>query len=83
MRGCTGSTASTDRSTDGAPSEHALRRRVRLVVVVADHGVASVLRFADDPDDIISDPGSATGSLADAITSFWFDPPVNLPTGTS
>lgn len=72
-----------DGTVDGAPSEHALRRRVRLVVVVADHGVASVLRFADDPDEIISDPGSATGSLADAITSFWFDPPVNLATGTS
>ena len=70
-----------DGTVDGAPSEHALRRRVRLVVVVADHGVASVLRFADDPDEIISDPGSATGSLADAITSFWFDPPVNLATG--
>ena len=70
-----------DGTVDGAPSEHALRRRVRLVVVVADHGVASVLRFADDPDEIISDPGSATGSLADAIMSFWFDPPVNLATG--
>jgi hypothetical protein len=67
-----------DGTVDGAPSEHALRRRVRLVVVVADNGVASVLRFADDPDEIISDPGSATGSLADAITAFWFDPPVNL-----
>lgn len=72
-----------DGTVDGSPSEHALRRRVRLVVVVADHGVASVLRFADDPDEIISDPGSATGSLADAITSFWFDPPVNLATGTT
>jgi hypothetical protein len=51
----------------------------RLVVVVADHGVASVLRFADDPDDVVTDPGSATGSLADAITRFWFDPPINLP----
>lgn len=72
-----------DGSIDGAPSEHALRRRVRLVVVVADHGVASVLRFADAPDDIVTDPGSATGSLADAITRFWFDPPVNLPSSSS
>jgi hypothetical protein len=68
-----------DGTVDGAPSEHALRRRVRLVVVVADHGVASVLRFADDPDEVVTDPGSATGSLADAITRFWFDPPINLP----
>lgn len=68
-----------DGSVDGAPSEHAQRRRVRLAVVVADNGVASVLRFADEPDDVITDPGSATGSLADAITRFWYDPPVNLP----
>lgn len=71
-----------DGSIDGAPSEHALRRRVRLVVVVADHGVASVLRFADQPEDVVTDPGSATGSLADAITRFWFDPPINLPAPT-
>ena len=69
-----------DGTIEGAPSEHAQRRRVRLVVVVADHGVASVLRFADEPDDVISDPGSATGSLAEAINRFWFDPPVTLPT---
>jgi len=68
-----------DGTVEGAPSEHAQRRRVRLVVVVADHGVASVLRFADQPDDVVTDPGSATGSLAEAITRFWFDPPVNLP----
>ena len=71
-----------DGTVEGAPSEHALRRRVRLVVVVADHGVASVLRFADQPDDIVSDPGSATGSLAEAITHFWFAPPVNLPSSS-
>jgi hypothetical protein len=59
----------------GAPSEHAQRRRVRLVVLVANSGVASVLRFADEPDDIVTDPGSATGSLAEAIERFWFDPP--------
>ncbi len=63
---------------EGMPSEHALRRRVRLVVTVADNGVASVLRFADEPDDVVTDPGSATGSLAEAINRFWFDPPVNL-----
>ena len=70
-----------DGTVDGAPSEHAQRRRVRLVVVIADHGVASVLRFADDPDNVISDPGSATGSLAEAVHRFWFDPPVSLPAG--
>lgn len=68
-----------DGNVEGAPSAHAQRRRVRLVVVVADHGVASVLRFADQPDDVVTDPGSATGSLAEAINRFWFDPPVTLP----
>ncbi|MFM2047037.1 MAG: hypothetical protein RL383_1114 [Actinomycetota bacterium] len=58
-----------------APSEHEGRRRVRLTVLVTDAGVASVLRFADDPDEVITDPGSATGSLADAIQRFWFEPP--------
>lgn len=59
----------------GAPSEHAQRRRVRLVVLVANCGVASVLRFADEPHDVVTDPGSATGSLAEAIERFWYDPP--------
>lgn len=66
-------------TVEGMPSEHALRRRVRLVVSVADNGVASVLRFADEPNDVVTDPGSATGSLAEAINRFWFDPPVHVP----
>lgn len=68
-----------DGSVDGPPSQHEQRRRVRLVVVVADNGVASVLRFEDEPDEVVADPGSATGSLAEAINRFWFDPPVTLP----
>jgi hypothetical protein len=68
-----------DGSVDGPPSQHEQRRRVRLVVVVADNGVASVLRFEDEPDEVVTDPGSATGSLAEAINRFWFDPPVTLP----
>ena len=65
-----------DGRVQGAPSEHAQRRRVRLTVMVANAGVGSVLRFADDPDHVITDPGMATGTLAQAITDFWFDPPV-------
>lgn len=57
------------------PSEHAQRRRVRLTVLVSNEGTASVLRFADTPDEVVTDPGSATGSLAEAIARFWFDPP--------
>jgi hypothetical protein len=59
-----------------APSQHPKRRRVRLVVVVGDGGVGSVLRFADTPDDIVTDAGVAQGSLADAVTNLWFDPRV-------
>ena len=58
------------------PSQHPQRRRVRLVVVVCDDGVASVLRFADTPDDIVTDAGSARGSLADAVNNLWRDPKV-------
>ena len=64
---------------DGPPSEHPLKRRVRLVVAVCDGGVGSVLRFADTPDEVICDPGAARGSLADAVNSLWFDPPVVVP----
>lgn len=55
---------------EGAPSEHPLRRRVRLVITADADGVASVLRFADDPSTPITDPGSATGTLADAVRFF-------------
>ena len=58
------------------PSQHPLRRRVRLVVAVCDRGVASVLRFADTPNDVITDAGAARGSLADAVKDLWNDPKV-------
>lgn len=55
---------------DTAPSQHAERRRVRLAVVVNREFIANVLRFQDDPDDVVVDLGSATGMLADAIQDF-------------
>lgn len=73
----TGWAAPIGESDDTAPSAHPERRRVRLVVVVCDEGVASVLRFADEPDEIVTDAGSARGSLADAVANLWFDPPVH------
>ncbi|MGA1654152.1 MAG: hypothetical protein ACO384_06685, partial [Ilumatobacteraceae bacterium] len=63
-------------SSEVPPSQHPQRRRVRLVVSVCDNGVASVLRFADTPDDIVTDAGSARGSLADAVNNLWRDPKV-------
>ncbi len=56
---------------DGAPSAHPQRRRVRLVIVVGDAGVASVLRFADDAESPILDAGEAKGPLADAVAGYW------------
>ena len=58
----------------GAPSEHPERRRVRLVVVVGDAGVASVLRFRDDAENPILDGGEARGPLAEAVAGFWTNP---------
>jgi regulator of RNase E activity RraB len=65
------------------PSQHPQRRRVRLVVVVGDQGVGSVLRFADTPKEIVTDAGSARGSLADAVTNLWFDSPVHVARSSS
>ena len=67
-----------DASEKVPPSQHPQRRRVRLVVVVGDQGVGSVLRFADAPKEIVTDAGSARGSLADAVNNLWFDSPVNV-----
>ena len=50
-----------------APSQHPRRRRVRLMSLVDSKGVASVLRFKDDPNNIIEDNGAAQGSLAEAL----------------
>jgi hypothetical protein len=62
-----------DDESDVPPSVHPRRRRVRLLVVVGDGGVGSVLRFADTPDEVITDPGNAKGSLADAVEQLWRD----------
>lgn len=58
------------------PSEHPRRRRVRLVITASRHkGVASVLRFADKPNEIMLDEDKAKGSLADAIHDLFPRPP--------
>lgn len=55
---------------EGAPSEHPERRRVSLITAVTSEGSGSALAFADE-DEVITDPGSASGSLADAIADCW------------
>ena len=54
-------------ANDVPPSEHKDRRRVRLVVVADKDSMASVLRFSDEPDRVITDEGKALGALADAL----------------
>ena len=54
-----------------APSQHPLRRRVRLVVVASKDSVASVLRFQDDDENTVTDQGKARGSLADAVNGLF------------
>ena len=49
------------------PSEHKEKRRVRLVIGATKNGVASVLRFQDNPNEIVTNEDTARGSLADAI----------------
>jgi hypothetical protein len=51
--------------------------------VVGDQGVGSVLRFADTPKEIVTDAGSARGSLADAVNNLWFDSPVHVARSSS
>lgn len=53
--------------TDGAPSEHSERRRVYLAVCVTRDNAASRLLFADKCE-VVDDLGTATGSLADAVS---------------
>jgi hypothetical protein len=58
---------SKNEEPDEAPSKHPDRRRVRLMLVANRSEVFSVLRFEDNPDEVITDDGKATGSLADAL----------------
>ena len=55
-----------------APSQHPERRRVRLVVTASRDGMASVLRFQDEPNDTVTDDGEARGTLAFAVQSLFF-----------
>lgn len=55
--------------SDVAPSAHPKRRRVRLLVMASREGMASILRFEDDPENPILDDGEAKGTLADALHS--------------
>ena len=55
----------TDENTP--PSQHPEKRRVRLIVHATEFGVASVMRFKDNANEIVTDDGNARGSLAEAV----------------
>jgi len=59
-------------------SRHPLRRRVRAVAVVDDNGVASVIRFEDDPTHMILQSERGTGDIVDALEAMWFGDPTAL-----
>lgn len=56
---------------DIMPSKSKQRRRVRLMVCADYTGVASVLRFSDKPNEIVTDDGAAAGSLADSVKNLY------------
>lgn len=57
--------------SEGLPSEHPQRRRVALIAVISDRGAGSALAFNDDPEHLVTDEGSATGALAEALADAW------------
>ena len=72
-----------DASMSDRPSKHPERRRVRALAVVDDSGIASVLRFEDDPLQPVVMPEQMVGDLVIALSSMWFgadDEIVNLRT---
>ena len=60
------------------PSRHPTRRRVRVVGVVCDAGVASVLRFEDDPLETLCLPDGAVGDMVESLEAMWFGEPTEL-----
>ena len=59
-------------------SRHPARRRVRVVAAVSDDGVASVIRFEDDPEHFVAERGRGIGDVVDALESMWFGDPTEL-----
>ena len=60
------------------PQRHPRRRRLRATVAVSDAGIASVLRFEDDPDTIIGERGPGLGDMFAAIDAMWSGDPADL-----
>jgi hypothetical protein len=67
-----------DGSLTHRASRHPQRRRVRAVAVVSDDGVASLIRFEDNPDHVIGQSSRGTGDIVDAMEFMWFGDPTRL-----
>jgi hypothetical protein len=53
-----------------APSDHPDRVRVGLTLIAEEGGICSVMRFANNPDEVTIN-NSGIGPLADALLDFW------------
>jgi hypothetical protein len=60
------------------PSRHPTRRRVRVVGVVGDGGIASVVRFEDDPTECVAIPDGAVGDMVESLAAMWFGETLDL-----
>ena len=60
----------SDGSIGDSPSQHTQRQRIVLAAAVTHQSAGSALAFANNKE-IIIDPGSASGSLAEALQRFW------------
>ncbi len=67
-----------DGSMTHRASRHPDRRRVRAVAVVNDDGLASVIRFEDDPANSFAQSERGTGDIIDALEAMWFGDPTAL-----
>jgi hypothetical protein len=67
-----------DGSLTHRPRRHPERRRVRAVAVVNDDGIASVIRFEDDPEQFITQSNRGVGEVVDAMEAMWFGDPTDL-----
>lgn len=65
-------------TTGVRPSRHPGRTRIRIVTVVGDAGIATVLRRADDPDAPVALGERGEGELVDALERMWFGDPLAL-----
>jgi hypothetical protein len=60
----------TGEVSEVAPSDHPDRVRVGLTLIAEEGGICSVMRFANNPDEVTIN-NSGIGPLADALLDFW------------